>query len=135
VAENQPANKNRMSSDTSIFAARLRDFIGIAAADELYLEPSDDPALRSHLDVEFNGMAIVLFGLQFLHNPAYRKLCLARSVTPDSVTHWTQIPAVPAAAFKELECTSVPLEQRVAVFHSSGTTAQIPSRHFHSAAE
>ncbi len=133
MAENQPANKNRMSSDLSIFAARLRDFIGIASEEPLYLEPSDDPALKAHLDIEFNGMAIVLFGLQFSRNLAYRKFCDSRKVSPNSITHWTQIPAIPATAFKELELTSLPVEQRTAIFHSSGTTEQRPSRHFHSA--
>jgi len=38
---------------------------------------------------------------------------------------------VPAAAFKELELTSLPPNRRTAVFHSSGTTEQKPSRHFH----
>lgn len=132
MAENQPANKNRMSSDLSIFAARLRDFIGIASEDSLYLEPSDDPALKSHFDIEFNGMAIVLFGRQYDCNAAYRKLCDARNISPNSITHWTQIPAVPTVAFKELELTSLTPEERVAVFHSSGTTGQKPSRHFHS---
>ncbi|HLP75398.1 MAG TPA: hypothetical protein VK327_00650 [Candidatus Paceibacterota bacterium] len=121
-----------MSSDLSIFAARLRDFIGIASGEPLYLEPSDDPALKSHLDNEFNGMAIVLFGVQFKYNAAYRKLCEARKTSPNSITHWTQIPAVPTVAFKDLELTSLPPERRTTVFHSSGTTEQRPSRHFHS---
>jgi Acyl-protein synthetase, LuxE. len=121
-----------MSSELSVFAARLRDFIGIASTDSLYLDPADDLALRQHLDIEFNGMAIVLFGLQFLRNPAYRKFCEARRVTPNSITHWKQIPAVPTVAFKEWELTSLSPEERVAVFHSSGTTEQRPSRHFHS---
>ena len=55
-------------------------------------------------------------------------------VTPQAVEHWSQIPAVPAAAFKELELTSLAPAERAAVFHSSGTTEQKPSRHFHSAA-
>jgi hypothetical protein len=38
---------------------------------------------------------------------------------------------VPTAAFKELELTSLTPEERTAVFHSSGTTEQKPSRHFH----
>jgi hypothetical protein len=72
-----------------------------------------------------------LFALQFAHNPAYRRLCEARRASPGSVTRWSQIPAVPAAAFKELELTCLPAKERVAVFHSSGTAAQRPSRHFH----
>ena len=50
---------------------------------------------------------------------------------PQIVEHWTQIPAVPTSAFKELELTSLPPQARTAVFHSSGTTEQKTSRHFH----
>jgi hypothetical protein len=49
------------------------------------------------------------------------------------VEHWTQIPAVPTGAFKELELSCIPPEERTAIFHSSGTTEQKPSRHFHTA--
>ncbi|MBI4324799.1 MAG: hypothetical protein HY674_05990, partial [Chloroflexi bacterium] len=40
---------------------------------------------------------------------------------------------MPTAAFKELDLTSLPAEERTVVFHSSGTTEQRPSRHFHNA--
>ncbi|HEV2434798.1 MAG TPA: hypothetical protein VG077_02260 [Verrucomicrobiae bacterium] len=50
---------------------------------------------------------------------------------PDVIEHWTQIPAVPTAAFKELEFSCIPPEERTAVFYSSGTTEQKPGRHFH----
>ena len=56
-----------------------------------------------------------------------------RGRTPQVVEHWAQIPFVPTAAFKELELTSLAPHERTAVFHSSGTTEQIPSRNFHSA--
>lgn len=82
-------------------------------------------------DHRFNELALELFALQFKHNPAYRKICEAHSLTPKDVRDWTQIPFVPTAAFKELELSSIPLEERIAVFHSSGTTEQKPSRHFH----
>jgi Acyl-protein synthetase, LuxE len=131
VAENQPANKNRMTSDLSIFAARLREFIAICANEFAPGGHDFDPTLMAHADAEFNGMAMVLFALQFSHNPPYRKICEARNVSPNSLTHWTQIPAIPTAAFKELEFSCLPAGQRMAAFHSSGTTEQRPSRHFH----
>jgi acyl-CoA synthetase (AMP-forming)/AMP-acid ligase II len=34
-------------------------------------------------------------------------------------------------AFKEMDVTSLPLAQRTVVFHSSGTTTDRPSRHYH----
>jgi hypothetical protein len=84
-------------------------------------------------DHDFNALALELFVLQFRHNPAYQIVCEARRLTPDIVEHWTQIPHVPTAAFKELELSSIPPKARTAVFHSSGTTEQKPSRHFHCA--
>jgi hypothetical protein len=81
----------------------------------------------------FGALALNLFALQFKGNLAYRTICKARGLKPETVGHWTQIPAVPTAAFKELELTSLAPGESTAVFHSSGTTAQIPSRHFHSA--
>jgi hypothetical protein len=106
-----------MNPELSSFAARLREEIF-----DFRFPISDFPA-----------RALELFALQFKQNSAYRKICEARQFTPQSVGHWTQIPFVPAAAFKELELTSLAPDARTAVFHSSGTTEQKPSRHFHHA--
>jgi hypothetical protein len=119
VAENQPANKHRMNKELSSFAARLHELIA-----------NRQPAIGSW---QFSELALELFTLQFKHNAAYRKICEARKLTPQVVEHWTQIPAVPTAAFKELELTSLVPDEPTAVFHSSGTTEQKPSRHFHNA--
>jgi hypothetical protein len=106
-----------MNSELSNFAARLRERIaGQGNA------PWPD----------FNSLALELFPRQFQGNPAYRRLGEVRKLTPLTVTHWTQIPAVPTSAFKELELSSLAPAERTAVFHSSGTTEQKPSRHFHS---
>src|SRR4051812_14862439 len=121
-----------MIPQLSIFAARVADYIAICAAD-LSSEHHANPDFRAHMDAEFNAMALMLFTLQFDHNPAYRKLCAARKISPPAVSHWSQIPAVPTSAFKELEISSLPSDQRTHVFHSSGTTVQKPSRHFHNA--
>ncbi|MDQ2800258.1 MAG: long-chain fatty acid--CoA ligase, partial [Armatimonadota bacterium] len=43
---------------------------------------------------------------------------------------WQDIPAVPAQAFKAFDLTCVPLQQTIAVFHSSGTTGAQPSKHY-----
>jgi hypothetical protein len=94
--------------------------------------PSISPnATRQRADAAFNELAFSLFALQFSAIEPYRKFCETRNVTPAKITHWTQIPALPTSAFKELEITILKPEQRTHVFHSSGTTEQIPSRHFH----
>ena len=127
-----------MNQELSSFAARLRELI--SAGDDVRSFHSiatggfnnEPPHVGSYFE-NFNELALELFALQFKHNSAYRKICEARKLTPQVVEHWTQIPAVPTAAFKELELTSLAPDERTAVFHSSGTTEQKPSRHFHNA--
>jgi hypothetical protein len=143
VAENQPANKNRMTTELSNFAARLREIILSEGRvprgpDSELRTPNSE--LRNHNGDscnsplrDFNSLALELFALQFQHNAAYRKICAARGLTPGVVEHWTRIPAVPTSAFKELELTCLAPGERTTVFHSSGTTEQKPSRHFHNA--
>jgi len=124
--------KNRMTTELSNFAARLREAIlserRVLRAPDLNSQNRDswNSPLR-----DFNQLALELFALQFKHNAVYRKICEGRRLTPKVVEHWTQIPAVPTAAFKELELTCLASEERIAVFHSSGTTEQKPSRHYH----
>ena len=122
VAENQPEHEqNRMSSTLSDFAARLRDLI-----------ENGEASTAASSDRRFNKLALELFNLQFEHNLPYRRFCESRAMNPSRVAHWSEIPAIPTSAFKELELTSLPLEQRQRVFYSSGTTEQRPSQHFHS---
>jgi hypothetical protein len=119
VAENQPGalKQNRMPSELSDFAARLREAITAPAAEKF----------------DFPMLARELFQLQFAANPVCRRICESRGVMPQTLKDWRETPAVPTAAFKEFEVTCLPIEQRDHVFHSSGTTEQRPSRHFHSA--
>ena len=108
-----------MNTELSHFATRLRGLISN------FQTPI--------ADCQFSELARELFALQFQHNSAYHKICAARNLTPATVKNGTQIPAVPTSAFKELELTSIPPDERTVVFHSSGTTEQKPSRHFQNA--
>lgn len=80
----------------------------------------------------FDTLALRLFALQFDAVLPYRRLCESKGMTPERVKHWWEIPSLPTTAFKDLDLTSLAVEQRTSVFHSSGTTEQRPSRHFHS---
>jgi hypothetical protein len=82
---------------------------------------------------EFNRLALAMFAFQREAVPIYRELCERRKAGPESIQHWRDIPPVPTRAFKEYEVSSIPAEERTRVFHSSGTTGQIRSRHFHNA--
>jgi hypothetical protein len=108
------------SDSLRAYAARLRPFLHASGA---------DPAAHG---LTFEALALELFALQFGHNTAYRRVCEALGRGPGNVKSWEQIPAVPAAAFKELELTCLAPGESTAVFHSSGTTAGQPGRHFHS---
>jgi hypothetical protein len=108
------------------FSARLREFF--RRHGEVRGMESRETA-----GTEFEMLALALFRLQFQHNAVYRRLCEARGRSPENVSAWSEIPAVPTAAFKELDLTSLAPDERTTVFLSSGTTAQRRSRHFHSA--
>ena len=85
------------------------------------------------LNETFNQLALEWLTLQFQHNAVYQAWCKSLEASPETVAHWADIPALPTSAFKELDVTSISLAERTQVFHSSGTTEQRPSRHFHHA--
>ncbi|HEX5398324.1 MAG TPA: hypothetical protein VFY06_04675, partial [Verrucomicrobiae bacterium] len=133
-----------MNQELSAFATRLRGIISSSVAAGVTrlqfkwngnsgcrFQEFEPPHVGCH--ERFDAHALELFALQFQNNPAYRKICLAKGATPEIVEYWTQIPAVPSSAFKELELSCIPPGERTAVFHSSGTTDQKPGRHFHCA--
>src|SRR5688572_12618958 len=106
-----------MSFDLSGIAGRVGEFM--------------ERALRGKItEDEFDEIALALYSAQRTHNQAYDKLCRARGV--GEIKRWQEIPAVPTAAFKELEMTSLHESERSEVFYSSGTTQKDRSRHFHS---
>lgn len=110
------------------FVARLREFItarGVA-------NPAN--VLDASSRCGFADLALELFHLQCASNAAYAQFCRHRGRTPDRIKSWWEAPAIPTHAFKDLDLTSIPADQRVRVFHSSGTTQQRPSRHWHSTA-
>jgi hypothetical protein len=79
-------------------------------------------------DDQFNTLALDLFSFQFEQNTPYRRYCEQLGVTrpPD---HWTTIPALPLEAFRHREIRSFSAPP-TAIFHTSGTTAATPGRHF-----
>ncbi|MGO4394012.1 long-chain fatty acid--CoA ligase [Variovorax sp. M-6] len=83
-------------------------------------------------DDEFDRLALRLFAHQYGNNPAYRRFCQRRGATPRNVKRWSDIPAVPIDAFKELDlrCEAPAATDRV--FMTSGTTrSEVKGRHFH----
>ena len=76
----------------------------------------------------FEALALEIFAHQFDGCAPFRRYCLSRGRTPDTVTDWHAIPPVPIVAFKHANlCCGPP----VRTFLSSGTTAgpALRSRH------
>lgn len=68
---------------------------------------------------DFNALALAVFAHQFDRNEPYQRFCTARGSSPDRVTRWQDIPAVPTVAFKELDLSCGPPQK---IFRTSGTT-------------
>jgi hypothetical protein len=75
--------------------------------------------IRNPQGRDFASLALAVFDYQFRCNIPYRRFCLSRGKTPETVTDWQEIPAVPTVAFKELDLTCGPPEK---IFLTSGTT-------------
>ena len=72
-------------------------------------------------DEDFDRHARLVLDYAIRHVPAYAGYCKARGVTDGEVDGWRDIPAVPTAAFKELELLAAGATAE-AVFRTSGTT-------------
>jgi len=62
------------------------------------------------------------FRHQFSTNATYRAFCEGRQRTPGTVSHWEDVPAVPATAFKQLELIAEGSGPPEASFLTSGTS-------------
>ncbi len=74
----------------------------------------------------FEELALAVFSHQYEMNPAYRRWCETCGRGPGDVRSGDEIPAVPTAAFKELEFVC---GEAVAEFKTSGTTETGSGRH------
>jgi len=79
---------------------------------------------------EFDQLARAVFAFQFERCTPYRAYCEHLKLTPQTVMHWKEVPAVPTSAFKEFALTCFPIEEAVAEFHTSGTTREKAGKHY-----
>ncbi|MBV8067957.1 MAG: hypothetical protein JO113_08260 [Candidatus Eremiobacteraeota bacterium] len=79
-------------------------------------------------DRAFDDLARRVFDHQLRYNQPYRRYCERLGVT--SPRWWQEIPAVPAAAFKEAALTTFNPERAELIFETSGTTRGLPGRHY-----
>jgi hypothetical protein len=103
-----------------------------AAAGEIVADVLAFIAQDGCTDADFDGLALRLFAYQFANNQPYRRFCQRRGATLRSVKRWSDIPAVPIDAFKELPLRCEPPAPTDRVFMTSGTTrSEVKGRHFH----
>ncbi len=114
--------------DTGRLHDELRDALTtwITGTDSLSLPPTANQE-------RFEALARQCFAFQYAAVAPYQRSCDALGRTPRNLTRWQDIPVVSTRAFKEWEFTSLTAGQRQWVFHSSGTTGEAPSRHYHDA--
>jgi hypothetical protein len=82
-------------------------------------------------DAEFGALALSVFAHQFENNAPYRAYCLRRGETPDVISDWSEIPAVPTDAFRSAALVCGEPERAVATFRTSGTTEGAERRGTH----
>lgn len=70
----------------------------------------------------FGELALRVFEYQYARNEPYRRYCDRRGLSPETVSDWTAIPAVPTAAFREAALVCDGTDGVEAVFRTSGTT-------------
>ena len=74
---------------------------------------------------DFQPLALKVFRYQFTNNKAYQNYCQSIGYTPDTITQWQDIPAIPTNAYKfpEVPVVSFPIKQTQHTFLTSGTTS------------
>ena len=75
-----------------------------------------------HSPERFNSLALEVFEYQYRSIKPYRRLCQHKDKTPETVQSWSEIPAVPADAFKQFTLFTGQPDQIARTFRSSGTT-------------
>jgi len=81
-------------------------------------------------EAAFNRLSLAAFRRQWERNRPYGAFCRARGRSPDTVADWRDVPALPTAAFKAADLTTVPPEEVRVVYHTSGTSrGGRPGRH------
>jgi hypothetical protein len=88
-----------------------------------------EPVASPMPDELFESLALRIFAYQFERNRPYAAFCQRRGVTPDGLTRWIDIPAVPTAAFKEIDLVAGLPHEVDAIFRTSGTTRGRRGRH------
>ncbi|MGN6569168.1 MAG: acyl transferase, partial [Flavipsychrobacter sp.] len=78
----------------------------------------------------FDDIALAAFHYQYRNNVLYRSFTDALHIAPAAVTAIEQIPFLPIPFFKTYQVKTGDWAAHSMIFESSGTTGDIPSRHY-----
>src|SRR5262245_26831892 len=99
--------------------APVASFDDIAQRVLEHIAGDPDPFTALADDTAFDALARAVFAFQYEANAPYRSFCDRRGRTPDRVTRWQEVPALPTTAFKTIDLACAPAEK---VFCTSGTS-------------
>jgi hypothetical protein len=86
---------------------------------------------RDFSERDFDDLALRLFEYQLRYNAPYARYCAGFGFSPTKLpARWDEIPAVPAAAFKEATLATFDPARAALAFETSGTTSGTGGRHF-----
>lgn len=77
----------------------------------------------------YNELALRIYSFQFQENEPYQRFCKSRGLG-ETLSDWTEIPAVPQQAFKLSRLTTFPLDLAISEFRTSGTTGEGFGSHY-----
>jgi len=88
-----------------------------------------DQLISADISGHFEAAALEVFAWQYGANPVYREFAAHLGRNPESVHSLEDIPFLPVEFFKDFSLVSGD-KPPVLVFESSGTTGQVPSKHY-----
>lgn len=94
------------------------------------ITPETPDYFRSINAAGFTDIALDIFIKQYNENHIYRQYVDALKIDPYSITRLEDIPFLPISFYKTHKVVTGQAEQYPLIFESSGTTGEIPSRHY-----
>ena len=80
--------------------------------------------------INFDDIALAAFRYQYEHNEIYNAFTKALHIDPEQVKSIEQIPFLPISFFKTHRVATGNGQEAAHIFESSGTTGEIPSKHY-----
>lgn len=122
-AAKRTVNTNKTSNPFHLFiVSKLLKVVHFSGSGAQYIESINGS--------NFEVIALALFQYQYQENELYQRFVNALGIKPEVVKSIEQIPFLPISFFKTHEVKTGNWTDATLIFESSGTTGDIPSKHF-----